>query len=65
MPGDRSSHHAGPNLSSKLISAVYDAGVRILNMAEFKDLIYTDQKFFRFGVKTISKADFLITRREI
>lgn len=35
---------AGPNFSSKLISAVYDAGVRILNMAEFKDLIYTDEK---------------------
>ncbi len=35
---------AGPNFSSKLISAVYDAGVRILNMAEFKDLVYTDEK---------------------
>ncbi|MDP3790944.1 MAG: sulfide-dependent adenosine diphosphate thiazole synthase [Candidatus Omnitrophota bacterium] len=35
---------AGSNLSSKLISAVCDAGVRILNMAEFKDLIFTDEK---------------------
>lgn len=35
---------AGPNFSSKLVSAVCDAGVRILNMAEFNDLIYTDEK---------------------
>lgn len=35
---------AGPSLSSKLISAVCDTGVRILNMAEFDDLIYTDEK---------------------
>ncbi len=36
--------NAGVNLCSKLISAACDAGVRILNMAEFKDLIYTDGK---------------------
>lgn len=35
---------AGSNLSSKLISAVCDSGVRILNMTEFKELIFTDEK---------------------
>ncbi|MDO8663144.1 MAG: FAD-dependent oxidoreductase [Candidatus Omnitrophota bacterium] len=36
--------NAGANLSSKLISAACDAGVRILNMAEFNEIIYTDGK---------------------
>jgi thiazole biosynthesis enzyme len=35
---------AGPVISSKLISATCDAGVKILNLAEFKDLICTDER---------------------
>lgn len=35
---------SGPNATSKLVSATCDAGVKILNMAKFNDLIYADKK---------------------
>lgn len=35
---------SGPNFTSKLISAVCDAGVRILNMAEFRDLLIAGER---------------------
>ncbi len=33
----------GPNISSKLVLAACDAGVKILNLAEFSDVIYGDE----------------------